>query len=248
MKIAVRLDDINPGMDLARFERFRSLLSAHGIRPLIGVVPDSRDRSLMRTKTPMTKEDFFAFVRECRDKDGWTIVMHGVTHVYTGTDGGIFPLNRQTEFAGLSVTAQKQMLAHGKRILEENGIRTDLFMAPAHSFDRATLSALKETGFTGVTDGFGRFPYERDGLVFYPIAVAKGRALKDRRDGAVTFVVHTATMTDAETAFYERLLQEKHLVSFDEVLAMKPVSRSRAGHLAEYLTARTKRFLVQRRR
>ena len=46
MKLALRMDDIAPDMDYVKFERFRQMLDAHGICPLIGVVPENRDKTL----------------------------------------------------------------------------------------------------------------------------------------------------------------------------------------------------------
>ncbi|MBO5623235.1 MAG: DUF2334 domain-containing protein, partial [Butyrivibrio sp.] len=42
MNITIRMDDITPDMDWDKFLRFKSLLDEHGIKPLIGVVPDNR--------------------------------------------------------------------------------------------------------------------------------------------------------------------------------------------------------------
>ena len=36
MKIAVRMDDIAPGMDWKKFNDFKELLDEYGIKPLIG--------------------------------------------------------------------------------------------------------------------------------------------------------------------------------------------------------------------
>ena len=64
------------------------------------------------------------------------------------------PLNDFSEFAGLGFEQQFAMLEKGKAILESHGIKTDIFMAPAHSYDRNTLNALQKLGFTKMTDGF----------------------------------------------------------------------------------------------
>ena len=48
---------------------------------------------------------------------------------------------------------QKEKLLLGKAALENEGIYTDTFMAPGHSYDRNTLKALKTIGFEYVTDG-----------------------------------------------------------------------------------------------
>ena len=46
MKIAIRMDDITPAMDLEKFDRFKAILDKHGIKPLIGVVPECKDEKL----------------------------------------------------------------------------------------------------------------------------------------------------------------------------------------------------------
>ena len=50
MKIAVRMDDIAPGMDWKKFNDFKELLDEYGIKPLIGVVPDNQDDNLERDR------------------------------------------------------------------------------------------------------------------------------------------------------------------------------------------------------
>ena len=143
MRITVRLDDITPDMDWERFYRFKALLDKYQIKPLIGVVPDNRDENL-RAKAQGAPEDFWACIRQLRDQ-GWQIAMHGFRHIYATKKGGLFPLNDFSEFAGLPFEEQRRMLLEGKRILEEGGIRTELFMAPAHSYDGNTIRALKQS-------------------------------------------------------------------------------------------------------
>ena len=46
MKISIRMDDITPDMDWARFMRFKALCDQYNIKPLIGVVPDNNDAKL----------------------------------------------------------------------------------------------------------------------------------------------------------------------------------------------------------
>ena len=50
MKIAVRMDDIAPEMDWAKWERADRILREHHITPLLGVVPDNRDPNLIKDK------------------------------------------------------------------------------------------------------------------------------------------------------------------------------------------------------
>ena len=110
MRIAIRLDDITPDMDRERFGRLKDLMDRYGVRPLIGVVPVCRDPKLA-VNEPM--EDFWGFVRELKEQQGWSVAMHGCHHVYTTEEGGLFPLGRKSEFAGLSFEQQKDLIETG---------------------------------------------------------------------------------------------------------------------------------------
>ena len=150
MKIAVRMDDITPDMDWERFLAFKEILDAHHVRPLLGVVPDNRDENLHRAKAA---GDFWEYIKELQE-DGWCIALHGYRHVYATKKGGLFPLNHFSEFAGLSFEEQLDMLEKASEVLQRNGIKTDIFIAPGHSYDKNTLKALKKLGYTKITDGF----------------------------------------------------------------------------------------------
>lgn len=240
MKIAIRMDDITPDMDWKKFEEFKALLDEYQVKPLIGVVPDSKDENLSRDKE---KDDFWQRVAEWQ-KAGWVIAQHGYQHVYTRKKGGCFPLNGFSEFAGLTLREQRQLLSEGRRKLKMRGISTDIFMAPAHSYDKNTLRALKELGFTGVTDGFGSRPYLRGGLTFYPISFRLNSSLK-KKSGTTTMVVHTNTMNRDEMEKYRSIFKTQDIISFKEYLDMQPVRRGLLGHIGEYVLASIKRMLVK---
>ena len=46
MKITIRMDDITPDMDWAKFLRFKELCDLYQVKPLIGVVPANQDTML----------------------------------------------------------------------------------------------------------------------------------------------------------------------------------------------------------
>lgn len=117
------------------------------------------------------------------------------------------------------------MIEEGKKILEEKGIRTDIFMAPGHTFDRNTLKALRECGFRYLTDGFGKAPYSREGLTFLPISSRKKDCFKDR-EGYTTLVIHANGMSEAEISWYERMLAEypDRFISYGQLLTL-PVTK-----------------------
>ncbi len=214
------------------------------MKPLIGVVPDNRDENL-KGSDQGKPEDFWAYISELQ-KSGWTVAMHGYQHIYTTKKGGLFPLNNFSEFAGISYEKQKQMLKKGKELLKERGIETDLFMAPAHSYDKNTLKALADTGFTALTDGFGSRPYQYKGLIFYPISFRISSTL-NKKSGYSTMVIHTATNNGQDLKRYEGYFQKKDVqwISYEEYRNVPAVQRGILGSFKEFLMAKGKQLLVR---
>lgn len=256
MKIAVRLDDITSDMDWKCFFRFKDLLDRYQIKPLIGIVPDNCDKNLMGKDETVDNvpedggretnhTDFWKYVKDLED-DGWVIAMHGYRHVYSTDKGGIFPLNNFSEFAGKSYEEQLSMLQCGKKIFEEKGIAAEIFMAPAHSYDRNTLRALKETGFKAVTDGFGYAPYCYYGINFYPISFRLSSTFK-RKSGYSTMVVHPGTVSEEELKKYERYFQNRNVqwINYADYLKQMPVQRKFWDRWKEYLMAKGKSILFR---
>ena len=241
-KIAVRMDDITPDMNWENFRFFQGLFEKAGITPLLGIVPECRDEKL-HCGNP--HEDFYEVMRKLK-AEGYSFAIHGCYHLYTTKKGGLLPLNNLSEFAGVPYEKQKEMLAFGKKKLKEQGIDTDLFMAPAHSYDKNTLRALRELGITKVTDGFGKAPYTYKGLTFYPISFLLRSSLK-QKDGITTLVLHSNTLTEADKERYQSIFDEygKNMISYSEYLETEPVKRSFTGRIIEYLLAKGK-FLAGR--
>ena len=244
MKVAVRLDDITPDMDWERFLTFKALLDQYQVKPLIGVVPDNKDENLIKEKS-QGPEDFWAYVKSLQE-EGWIIAMHGFRHIYTTKRGGLFPLNDFSEFAGIPYERQREMLSEGKGILQEKGIETDIFMAPAHSYDGNTLKALKESGFRALTDGFGNRPYRLKGLIFYPISFKLGSTFK-KTNGYSTMVVHTGTVSPNDLERYKAYFENRNVqwISFKEYLEQPAVERYFFGRWKEFLMAKGKHLLVK---
>jgi len=241
MKIAIRLDDITPDMDWRKFRRLEELLDKYHIAPLIGIVPDNQDDNLRRN-TAMP--DFDTQIKIWEGK-GWITAMHGWKHIYTTKKGGLFPLNNFSEFAGVSKNHQRHMIYDGKEKLQKMGVTTNIFMAPAHSFDKNTLAILKEAGFRYITDGFGVVPYEWEGLTFLPIAFQKSKDI-EKSEGYTTLVFHTNTMNEQDFQDFEKIL-EKHkedFVSYGEYLTVPAKKQNAVGRMKEYSMATVKRLLV----
>lgn len=259
MKIAIRMDDITPNMDWEKFNKFKDLLDEYGITPLIGVVPDNADSHLNICGSLATDEpdrnsedgkqhiqDFWAYVKDLQNA-GWIIAMHGMSHIYTTSKGGMFPLNNFSEFAGLPYDEQLELLGYGVDIFNSHGIETDIFMAPAHSYDANTISALKSLGFTKITDGFGNEPYYYRGMTFYPISFKRSRTLKGG-EGYSTFVYHVNEMNDKDFESFEHILKggygtEIEIISFKEYLDASVTERTVLGYVREYLLAKGKHII-----
>ena len=244
MKIAVRLDDITPDMDYEKFYRMKQLLDTYQIKPLIGVVPFNEDKNLMRNPK---REDFAEFLQGLL-QEGYVAALHGYKHLYSTKKGGLFPLNHFSEYVGVPFEKQNEMIEKGKQQLQEWGIETDIFMAPGHTFDKNTLKALVKNGFRYVTDGFGKRPYIRKGLVFLPIAIKQTDCYK-QKDDYTTLVFHTNTMEDKDFEKYERMFEENKtsFISYEDYMKQKPCKRTVFGHVWEYGMATLKHFLVKLR-
>lgn len=243
LKITIRVDDITPDMNWNNFNRFREIMEKLKIKPLIGVVPDNHDE-LLTIDEP--QDDFWETMRALQN-EGWTIAMHGANHCYTTKKGGIFPLNHFSEFAGVPYNKQLSMISTGRKILEEHGIATQLFMAPGHSFDKNTLKALKECGVTMITDGFANGPYRRDGIVFLPIAFRTNKIFASKADGITTWVFHLNSLTQKQLDQIEaKMIQNREkIVNYDCFMSIPANVQTMWQRFVELCLANAKRILVK---
>ncbi|MHA3793423.1 DUF2334 domain-containing protein [Sphingomonas sp. YL-JM2C] len=191
-----RLDDICPTMDWARFNAVADIFMRFEVQPLLGVIPDNKDASLKRDPADPR---FWDKMRHFHSARGWTISQHGYQHQYVTQDAGILGINKNSEFAGLPRDIQFEKIAKGKIILTKEGLATDIFMPPSHSFDQNTIDALMDSEFRFVTDGYSILPYERKGIKFIPCQISR---LIPIPIGLVTFCLHTNTI---EADFPEKL-------------------------------------------
>lgn len=238
VRYLLRLDDIAPHMAWDRFQRLSNLFDQFGIRPLIGVIPDNRDPKLLQF--PRCEEDFWTTIRS-RQANGWEIAQHGYQHLYVTRDRGLMGVNPESEFAGLPYAEQLEKLRNGQKLLREHGLFFETFMAPSHSFDRATLRALNELDFSTVTDGFAPWPYLEEGLIFIPQWVAQPRVMPF---GVQTFCLHINTMTEAHVCQVEEFVTQHHheFITFAEARELATPRRlNRAAGRVVGLTLRSLR-------
>jgi hypothetical protein len=104
--------------------------------------------------------------------------MHGYQHVYSTKFSGLVGINRYSEFAGVPAGEQEEKLRRGLQILRSQGIEPKAWIAPAHSFDEATVKALVQLGINKLSDGFNLFPHtDRHGMLWIPQQLWRFRPL-----------------------------------------------------------------------
>jgi hypothetical protein len=181
----IRLDDACAEMNGERWRRVEELLDEFEIRPIVAVVPDNQDSELNRQAADPA---FWDRVRRWQSK-GWAIAMHGHTHVMHATNERLLvPYYKRSEFAGLSLEQQKEKIRAAWRIFLSQGIEPQIWVAPAHSFDRLTLVALREeTSIRVVSDGIAWDTFYAYGFHWIPQQLWK---LVSRRSGLWTVCLH----------------------------------------------------------
>jgi predicted deacetylase len=225
-RYVIRFDDVVPKMAWTKFAPFERLSDEFGLPFLLGVVPDCRDPSLM---VEQERADFWAWLRQ-KKASGHTIAQHGDTHLYTTEARGVLGIGRKSEFAGLSYEAQVEKLAHGKAILEREGVWQGVFMAPSHSFDALTINALKALGFTAITDGYGFYAYDLEGLMAVPQLLSRPLGLGI---GVETVCLHVNTLSDEAIRRMVDFLRahREDIISFNDAMTFAAPSEFMGGAL-----------------
>lgn len=231
----IRLDDITPDMNWENFEKVKQILDKYEVKPLIGVVPDNKDEKLS-IENP--KEDYWKYLKKLKEQ-GWIIAQHGYQHCYITKDSGLLGLKKASEFAGVSYEAQYEKLKTGKKLLEQKGIHTNIFMAPGHTYDDNTISALGELGFQYITDGLSKYPYRYRNITFIPCRLTSNYRIK----GVDTICLHTNHMSEQGRKELEEFLKSQR----DRVM---DYDTSKLGKLAKernvLISVQEKRCLRQR--
>lgn len=160
----VRFDDLCPAMNWTIWDRLEPTLRRHGVKPIVAVVPDNQDPSLV-VEAP--RNDFWHRVRDWQSA-GWTIALHGYQHTYVTPDAGLMGINAFSEFAGLTEDVQRDKLNRAMQIFEREGVRADAWVAPAHSFDQVTVRLLLQAGIDVISDGFFRRVVRHFGATWVP--------------------------------------------------------------------------------
>ena len=215
-KILLRFDDICPTMDFARFEQALEQMDSVNAKPLIGVIPDCKDPDLL---IDPYRDNFWDYIRELQNK-GYKVAMHGYQHIFDITARGLVCNGWKSEFAGHSYEEQFEKIKRGKDILERNGIYTDVFFAPAHSYDKNTIKALGDNGFRYMSDGKSSKPYMLYGIKCIPCRSSGVPILGKKTHYTAVFHAHEWVRDDKKDA-YEKLKDivnnhSREIVDFEE--------------------------------
>ena len=180
----VRFDDICPTMNWSAWETIEAHLQRHAVKPILAVVPDNQDPKLM---VDPPRENFWDRVRQWQAQ-GYTIALHGYQHRYVNRNPGLMRLTPQSEFAGLPAAEQEAKLRAALAIFAREGVRVDAWVAPSHSFDRATVGILARLGISVISDGLWHRPFtDGQGTTWIPQQLWAFRA---RPEGVWTVCCH----------------------------------------------------------
>lgn len=211
-----RLDDIAENMNWENYFFLKRIFKKYNVKPIIGVIPNNKDDELK--KYSKSDFNFWDEIREVQNM-GWSIALHGYNHKYETKSSGILNINNRSEFAGLPFERQNEKIKLGKKILQENGIKIDAFMAPAHSFDNLTIECLLANGINTVTDGYGLYPYYYRGILFVPQLLSRPRKMPF---GVFTWCMHPNTMSKDSIRDIEKFIKNNKgdIITFQEAKEM----------------------------
>src|SRR3989344_515330 len=200
-KYFFRLDDMAPNMNWNNFHNLVAIFKKHDVKPLLAVIPDNKDAELLKYAY---SADFWDIVDRL-NQDGWTIAQHGYRHLYNSANGGFLSINEKGEFSGLDFEIQKQMINNGKDIIKGKVYEPKIFVAPAHSFDKNTIEALKINRFSFISDGIALYPFEKWGIIWLPQILWRPRKFPF---GLIIIALHSNTMTGADFNNLEKFINK----------------------------------------
>ena len=220
MPYYIRLDDACEKMDVKNWARMEEILDRHRIAPLVGIIPHCEDPKMEQYPAdPAFWETVSGWVQK-----GWVPGLHGYNHVYITEEGGLNPVQKRSEFAGLPLEEQKRKIADGVAVFRKNGYEPEIFFAPSHTFDRNTLTALRECSkIRIISDTIADKPYTKYGFTFIPQQSGVVRKLPF---DTVTFCYHPNLMQDADFEKLDAFLGENR--GLFQNFEAKPTDRKRS--------------------
>jgi predicted deacetylase len=164
----IRVDDICENLNIKNFNKLIDLFNQHDVRPIIAVIPKNDDENL-KFPNSISGASFWKIINKLEKEYKWKVGIHGYEHKYVNEESGLLDINNFSEFAGLEYNDQVLKIKKGIEIMNNHKLSTDLFIAPAHSFDNNTLIALKKSGVNSISDGFHHFPgLDKNDILWVP--------------------------------------------------------------------------------
>ena len=210
----IRLDDACPFMDSRKWKFIEEILDKYDIKPLVGIIPNAKDKLVLREDEDLS---FWKKANIWQNK-GWAIALHGYDHIYQTKEGGLNPLWKRSEYAGLSYEEQRKKIREGIEILHSHGIEPNYFFAPSHTFDENTLKALwRETDIRIVSDTYSLKPYKKYGFAFIPCQMGHPEIMKI--PGLFTICLHPNIMDEAQMMKLEQFLEanQRKVLKFSDI-------------------------------
>ena len=213
----VRFDDVCPTMNWQMWSGVQQALVRCGVAPIVAVVPENRDPRLDHSQA---RADFWSEVRQWQ-RLGWTIGWHGHRHEYRTEQGGLIGIHAGSEFAGVPIEAQRASLAAARHIFQNEGVTPEIWVAPGHSFDLATVSLLPEFGIHTISDGFYWRPVHEHGCTWLPQQLWRFRRMPF---GLWTVCLHINHWRDRDLEEFEGALAAyaDSIISVRSLLADSP--------------------------
>lgn len=235
MKFIIRLDDITEGTNWKYFELLKDTFDKYGIKPIVGIVPINKDYTIEDKNYLISREDFFAKVRELQD-NGYSIAMHGVEHDLVKTHiKSLVDINNYGELVACTYEDKLKYLKNGLNILNQESIFTNIYMPPAHWIDDETVNVLSGIGFKYITDGLFLFPKKIKGIWFVPQQLWKPRRIY--LPGIFTICLHINNNTIEEIHNICRFIENNHksFINFDDIKFDKTIWQNICNLFANYI-------------
>ncbi len=213
----LRLDDACPKRDIEKWNKIEILLDKYQIKPLVGIIPNCMDTDMEKYNFD---SDFWKIRVNTWKKKNWVLALHGYNHVFETTDGGLNPVNKKSEFAGVTFERQVEKIQQGVDVFKNYNIEPQVFFAPAHTFDLNTIKALKqESNIKIISDTPANYIYSQYGMTFVPQQSGHVRNLPFK---LTTFCYHPNTMTSED---FDRL--EKFIIKYKKNFIDFPIELSK---------------------
>jgi predicted deacetylase len=225
-KFLLRFDDLCPAMNWDAWRKIETVMMDEGVKPILSVIPDNQDPTLNQGPA---NERFWDHVRTWQAR-GWTIGLHGYQHRYVNKEAGLIGLNHYSEFAGLTLEEQYSKLKSGLEIFAREGVRAEVWVAPAHSFDHKTVKALVSLGLRTISDGMSLYPYrDSRGVFWVPQQLWRFRTAPF---GVWTVCMHPNDELWMNPHFFRTCIR-RHRASITDLFTVAETYRSRKHNLLD---------------